>query len=258
MKRNRQFGVVVTTALMITFVGVNVSAKDKKDMFITEGGYNKVVEMPKESSRDSKKSSRDLQQTSEKIDEEFTEEVVVMFATENSATEPTEFASADDIVLNLYIEQKEEEARLARIQEMYERTAWLKNYGINPQDLNEARLNFLGNAHKYLGTPYVWGGTSPRGFDCSGYTQYVMRETFGVDISRTTSSQPGSRYLQKISMSEAQPGDLIYKPGQHTGIYLAGKGGGNLTILHSPVPGQSVKIGSYTRNVSVYRPVAFN
>ncbi len=92
-----------------------------------------------------------------------------------------------------------------------------------------------GIALKYLGTPYVYGGTSPGGFDCSGFTQYVFRQA-GVNIPRTSGSQAGAG--QRVSLSSIKSGDILYGPG-HVGIYL-----GNGQFIHSPAPGQSVKIQS--------------
>jgi cell wall-associated NlpC family hydrolase len=74
-------------------------------------------------------------------------------------------------------------------------------------------------AMRYVGTPYVVGGASPSGFDCSGLTSYVYGQ-LGVDLPRTSSDQ---RYAgTEIPFSELQPGDLIWSPG-HIGIY-AGDG----------------------------------
>lgn len=91
----------------------------------------------------------------------------------------------------------------------------------------------VGIAMKYLGTPYVYGGSSPRGFDCSGFTQYVYRQA-GVSLPRTSGSQTGAG--QRVSLSNIKSGDLLYGPG-HVGIYI-----GNGQFIHSPAPGQSVKI----------------
>ncbi|MEL7976634.1 NlpC/P60 family protein [Isoptericola sp. F-RaC21] len=74
-------------------------------------------------------------------------------------------------------------------------------------------------AMRYIGTPYVVGGASPSGFDCSGLTSYVYGQ-LGVDLPRTSSDQ---RYAgTQIPFSDLQPGDLIWSPG-HISIY-AGDG----------------------------------
>lgn len=105
---------------------------------------------------------------------------------------------------------------------------------------------------KYIGVPYVYGGTSPDGFDCSGFTQYVVREATGLDISRTASSQPYCGLMHQINLDDARPGDLVYDMGQHAGIFVSNSGP-YLTILHASVPGDTVKIGYYPNKVSVYR-----
>ncbi|MFC7404794.1 C40 family peptidase [Georgenia alba] len=70
-------------------------------------------------------------------------------------------------------------------------------------------------ARQYIGTPYVYGGSTPAGFDCSGFTQYVFAQV-GISLPRSSSAQYGSGYV--VSAAEAQPGDLIWAPG-HVGIY---------------------------------------
>lgn len=77
-------------------------------------------------------------------------------------------------------------------------------------------------AETFMGTPYVWGGTSPSGFDCSGFTQYVFSH-FGVSINRTSEDQFASGV--PVNEADLQPGDLVffstYAPGAtHVGIYI--------------------------------------
>lgn len=85
-------------------------------------------------------------------------------------------------------------------------------------NLSASRENVLAVAARYVGVPYRYGGTSPSGFDCSGYVQYVFGQV-GISLPRTSSAIAGS--ATKISRDQAQPGDLVYKPG-HIGIYAGG------------------------------------
>ena len=78
-------------------------------------------------------------------------------------------------------------------------------------------------AEQYLGAPYVWGGTSPSGFDCSGFTQYVFAK-FGINLPRTAAEQATlGTYVPK---SELKPGDLVFFDTSggisHVGIYIGG------------------------------------
>lgn len=88
----------------------------------------------------------------------------------------------------------------------------------------------------FLGTPYVWGGTTPSGFDCSGFTQYVYKR-FGIDITRTTYTQ--INVGTPVSRSELQLGDLVFTSAGHVGLYV-----GNNQIIHSPKTGDVVKIST--------------
>lgn len=67
-------------------------------------------------------------------------------------------------------------------------------------------------AKKFLGTPYVYGGSTPSGFDCSGYVRYVMKN-FGIELSRTSSSQ--SQHGTEIPLSEVRAGDLLFFKGRN-------------------------------------------
>ena len=97
----------------------------------------------------------------------------------------------------------------------------------------------VGIAMQYLGTPYVWGGASPSGFDCSGFVMYVYAQV-GVSLPHNAAMQYG--YGSPVSRANLQPGDLVFFNGLgHNGIYI----GGN-QFIHSPHTGDVVKISSLT------------
>lgn len=83
-------------------------------------------------------------------------------------------------------------------------------------------------ASRYIGVPYVSGGASPSGFDCSGFTQYVYGQ-LGIALPHSSSAQSG--YGTVVPASQAQPGDLMWTPG-HVSIYA----GGN-TMIDASKPG---------------------
>jgi cell wall-associated NlpC family hydrolase len=88
-------------------------------------------------------------------------------------------------------------------------------------------------AYRYQGTPYVWGGTTPRGFDCSGFTRYVYRQ-LGVNLGRTVSDQRGD--VKMVARHDADVGDLVFFGNGHIGIYL----GGNM-MIDAPRRGKTIQ-----------------
>lgn len=112
---------------------------------------------------------------------------------------------------------------------VYEAPAYGSNFG-----------DIEATAAKYLGTPYVWGGKNPGGFDCSGFAQYVFREAYGKEIGGYTGAQEHAG--DKIGVSEAQAGDLIFwgDPGAtyHVAIAL-----GNGRYIHAVEPGKPLSYG---------------
>jgi cell wall-associated NlpC family hydrolase len=126
--------------------------------------------------------------------------------------------------------------------------ASLKSQLRKPESIGK---NAVAVADNYRGVPYRRGGTSPRGFDCSGYTQYVYSK-LGVALPRVASAQAHSAV--PVRRSYAKPGDLVfYHSGggyvYHVGIYA---GGGQ--VWHAPFPGRAVeKVRISTHNVTFGR-----
>jgi cell wall-associated NlpC family hydrolase len=98
-------------------------------------------------------------------------------------------------------------------------------------------------ARGQLGVPYVWGGTSPDGFDCSGLTQFAF-EKAGIELPRTSRAQ--AQEGQEVDADSMQPGDLIFfnSPVSHVGIYI---GGGKM--IEAPNSGSEVKISDSERRM---------
>jgi len=99
----------------------------------------------------------------------------------------------------------------------------------------------LAIARDMVGTPYLYGGTNPRGFDCSGLVYYSYRKA-SIEVPRTTSEQ--YRQSSRVKMSRLRPGDLIFfriseNKLSHVGIY-AGSG----KFVHAPSGGKRVSYGS--------------
>ena len=102
----------------------------------------------------------------------------------------------------------------------------------------------LAKATQYLGTPYVYGGASPSGFDCSGLVYYVY-STFGISVGRTPDAQYGAGTV--VDKSNLQPGDIVLFAGtagggiSHSGIYA-----GNGQFIHSPNSRSTVSYSDLT------------
>jgi cell wall-associated NlpC family hydrolase len=101
-------------------------------------------------------------------------------------------------------------------------------------------------ANRLTGTPYVWGGASPRsGFDCSGLVQYVYGR-LGIRLPHYTVSQYGRG--RSVSRSSLRPGDLVFFSGlNHVGIY-AGRG----KYIHAPRAGSTVRWASLASHPGYY------
>jgi cell wall-associated NlpC family hydrolase len=88
-------------------------------------------------------------------------------------------------------------------------------------------------ALQYQGVPYVYGGATPAGFDCSGFVMYVYAQ-FGISLPHSSTGQGAAG--TRIALADAQPGDLVIMDG-HDGFYA-----GNGNILHAPYEGAAVRV----------------
>ena len=115
------------------------------------------------------------------------------------------------------------------------------------QTQNQKVQAVINLAKSKLGCKYVWGAEGPNTFDCSGFTMYVYKNGAGINIPRTSKDQSkAGRYVAK---SDLQPGDLVFFDSNygntvnHVGLYI-----GNNQMIHSPKPGDVVKIQNININ----------
>lgn len=103
-------------------------------------------------------------------------------------------------------------------------------WALKGEETSATAQEIIATAKKYIGVPYVWGGSTPSGFDCSGFVQYVFR-AHGITLPRTSSEQYSVGSW--VSKSKLQPGDLVFfntsgKGVSHVGIYI-----GNHEFIHA-------------------------
>jgi cell wall-associated NlpC family hydrolase len=172
------------------------------------------------------------------------------------------YASVQDEIDRLVAEQRRREAEAARLarerlaaQQAAAQLANTSTYteptagleaptGAPPPDGSRASA-VVAIAMQYLGVPYVWGGSSPSGFDCSGLTSYVYAQ-IGVSLPHHAASQ--YNYGVPVAYGEWQPGDLVFFSGLgHMGMYI---GGGQ--FIHAPHTGDVVKISSMAERSGSY------
>lgn len=108
-----------------------------------------------------------------------------------------------------------------------------------PKTISAQRKQLIALGHSLIGTPYKWGGTTPKGFDCSGFVGYLYNKQ-GLTLPRTSNDQ----FNQLKSVDKPAPGDLVFfydKSGRitHVGMYI-----GDGKMLHSPQSGETVRVES--------------
>lgn len=110
-----------------------------------------------------------------------------------------------------------------------------KDYLANPRFTEISSANLMKAAAELVGVPYVYGGQTPNGLDCSGYVLFVYSQ-FGIDLPHSVYQQ--ARDAERIDIEDAIPGDIVvFNDYSHNGIYA-----GNGNFYHAPQPGDRVKL----------------
>ena len=156
---------------------------------------------------------------------------------------PKPHSSAQAASVSKYLETRATQAAASRARRIVSLT---KSISQAKTAIAKAHVNgpkVLKIAARFKGVPYRTGGSTPKGFDCSGYTKYVF-DKVGINLPRVAQGQ--LKWTKRISAKQARPGDLaFYMSGNyayHTSIYA-----GNGMIWHSPRPGgrvEKIKIGN--------------
>lgn len=123
----------------------------------------------------------------------------------------------------------------------------LPHYGLHLSPVVARRDSLVALGRTFLGKGYVWGGTTPAGFDCSGFVWYLFRQ-FGYDMHRMSGDQ--ATLGRWVKAEEAEPGDLVfygYPYGNtyvytHTAIVYARDSKNNVTVIHSSFLGLAITI----------------
>ena len=260
--------IIAVFAISFTKAGAQDSKLDKLEMYYDQGHYRLTLRKSKKLLRDSSykdhplpymwkalstagigiKKSKTL--TSRLIESSDYFQTFTQF--ENAGyyqqTYRSEILNYQELFLNQIAELKPKKSKLAKelffVYQgtfddpiVFETIELLKNPETIPPSSKisskKLRNKVVSEAKNHLGVPYKWGGTTKKGFDCSGYTSYVMAKN-GITIPRIAKDQ--SKIVTKVNTKKVQPGDLIFFGNgakvTHVGIIVS-KPGEDLSMIHA-------------------------
>jgi cell wall-associated NlpC family hydrolase len=164
-------------------------------------------------------------------------------------------ASLNAEVQQLIKEQEAQQAAIAAALAAKAKAAAQSSAGRTPGAPGATHDGVVGIALQYLGVPYLWGGTTPSGFDCSGFVQYCYRQV-SVNLPRTSREQfKVGTFIAASDLSALKPGDLLFfgynaDPSRihHVAMYV-----GNGNFIHAPGTGDHVKISSLADRITNHK-----
>ena len=233
---------------------IQIKDADQKSAFFQLDGWSKMlsslkgIETVRKTDKDRAKEYSELveqlakqQGELEKKREEYSaaqEQLKATIAQQNASKEQLEKELKDNEELLAQIQQEErqqEQALKAQQDALFQQIVLTQPLSTEEELSDKAQAIIL-SAKQYLGVPYVWGGTTPNGFDCSGLMQWVFAQN-GISIPRVSQAQQAS--VKEIPISEVQPSDLVFwgRPAHHVALYI-----GDGYFIQAPQPGDVVKI----------------
>jgi cell wall-associated NlpC family hydrolase len=237
----------------VGYLSILIDAKDISDLLSRVVNIKRIVGYDKQLIAETELKKQEMNMKKEKLDSQKESIVFMQKDSENKLAIIKDKSSEQKILIQeLKTQEKvfatkvnetqgQINATLAQIQSIRNAAPkYVPSRGAAPISDNA----IIAYASNFLGTPYLWGGTSPStGFDCSGFTQYVYAH-FGVPLGRTTKDQINDGYA--VAKDQLQTGDLVFFGDDgiphHMGIYV-----GNNTYIHSPQTGDVIKISSMNR-----------
>jgi cell wall-associated NlpC family hydrolase/cell division protein FtsL len=237
----------------VSYFKIVIDASDLQDLFSRVVNMKRMIDYDKKVMADTEAKKQDLNVKKQKLDSQKESIINIKKDSENKLALIGEKSKEQRALIDELKSQEKTFATkvdetqalvnttLAQIQSIKAAAPkYVPSRGAAPMTDNA----IIAYASNFLGTPYLWGGTSPStGFDCSGFTRYVYAH-FGIPLGRTTKDQIHDG--TPVSKDQLQTGDLVFFGDNgiphHMGIYI-----GNNTYIHSPQTGDVIKVSAMNR-----------